>query len=88
MIGFESMPFHPLAQPIERLLGAIERFDETTESARQIRCAMQYLLSVAQTDGSFGSADAIAVVRPLAFAKTFRADVLADIHSGLQISML
>ena len=80
--------FHPLTQPIERLLGAIENVEGTPQGVRRIRSAMQHLLSVADTDGSFGSADVIAAIRPIAYAASFRTDVLADIHSGLQISML
>lgn len=83
---------HPLEQPIERLLTAIEHFDgpegRSGETAREVRTAMQHLVSMAETDGAQGSEEVRAMLpRQVLYATGWSSQALSDIHRDLQLVM-
>jgi hypothetical protein len=81
---------HPLKAPVGRLLTAIERFDgpdgrRGPDTARQVRLAMQHLLSVAETDGGSGAAEVIRLLtRDVVYATGWSASALGSLHVDLQ----
>ncbi len=87
-----TYPHHPLEQPIERLLAAIENFDggsgRSGETAREVRSAMQHLVSVAEIDGAQGSDEVRAMLpRQVLYATGWSSQTLSDIHRDLQLVM-
>lgn len=81
---------HPLEQPIERVLSAIVRFDgpdvrRSAETAREVRLALQHLVSVASTEGGEGSEEVLRIVpNNLLYATGWSTGTLAAIHRDLQ----
>ncbi len=83
--------FDPLEGPTQRLLSAIEGFDgpsgrRSSATVRELRTAMQHLLSVAETDGgSMVETVRSLLPRQIVYATGWSTETLSAIHRDLQL---